>query len=218
MKTVCLIPARGNSKRIPHKNLKRLNGKPLLIHAIEKAKKASCIDEVWVSTEDSQIAAVSKTQGAKEIMRPAKLASDTATTESVMMHFAEHVDFDYIFLYECTFPLTTADDFDESIRKYFNGDYDSMISLKRTTDFVWEVKENELTWPLSYELGKSPRTQDYKGLYMERGGMYITSRKALLKTGCRVSGKIGSYIINNEGIEIDTPEDFKLVGALLGDQ
>jgi len=215
MKTVCLIPARGGSKRIPKKNVKELQGIPLVAHSINKAKKIKLIDEVWVSTEDKEIAEISKKYGAMVIERPKELALDTARTESVMVHFAKNVDFDNILLFECTYPLTTADDLNQLIIKYSKSIWDSALSLKKTTDYVWKINTDETAEPVSYKLGHNLRTQDYEGLYIESGGLYITSKKALLKSKCCVSGKIGYYVLPHPSFEIDTLDDFKIVESLL---
>lgn len=215
MKTVCLIPARGGSRRIPKKNIKELHGKPLVAHSIEKARKTELIDETWVSTEDKEIAKISKKYGAIVIERPKDLAVDTARTESAMIHFAENVDFDNILLFECTYPLTTVDDLDELLNKYFNNKWDSILSLKKTTDYIWKINKDETAEPVSYKLGHNLRTQDYEGLYIESGGLYITSKKALLKSKCCVSGKIGYYVLPHPSFEMDTLDDFKIVESLL---
>lgn len=215
MKTVCLIPARGGSKRIPKKNIKELQGTPLVAHSINKAKKAELIDVVWVSTEDEEIAKISKKYGAMVIERPKELATDTARARDVMIHFAKNVDFDNILLFECTYPLTTIDDLNQLIIKYFKNMWDSALSLKKTMDYIWKINKDGTAEPVSYKLGHNLRTQDYEGLYIESGGLYITSRKALLKSECCVSGKIGYYVLPHPSFEIDTLDDFKIVESLL---
>lgn len=215
MKTVCLIPARGGSKRIPNKNIVLLKNKPLLGSAIEKAKKVKEIEEVWVSTESKKIKEVALQYGAKIIDRPEELASDTAKSESVMLHFANQLDFDNLLLFECVYPLTTVEDIDQLINKYNSGNWDSILSLKRTTYYIWKINNDGTTYPSSYKLGYNLRTQDYEGLYIESGGLYLTSKKALLKSKCYVSGKIGYYILPHPSFQIDTWDDFKIVEALL---
>ncbi len=215
MKTVCLIPARGGSRRIPKKNIIELHGKPLVGHTIEKARKAKLIDETWVSTENKEIAGISKKYGAMVIDRPKHLATDTARTEHVMIHFAENVDFDNILLFECTYPLTTTEDINKLISKYFTNKLDSILSLKKTTDYIWKINKDETTEPISYKLGHNLRTQDYEGLYIESGGLYLISKKALLKSKCYVSGKIGYYVLPHPSFEIDTWDDLKIVKTLM---
>jgi CMP-N,N'-diacetyllegionaminic acid synthase len=81
---IAIIPARGGSKRVPSKNLLPLAGRPLLAHSIEAALAAENVSDVYVSTEDEQIAEVARSHGAQVVMRPAEIASDTATSESAL--------------------------------------------------------------------------------------------------------------------------------------
>ena len=87
-----IIPARGGSKGIPGKNIKNFEGKPLIIHSIEYARDSKLINEIYVSTDDDQIAHISKTAGAKIIKRPAELATDTSSTESAIEHALNNID------------------------------------------------------------------------------------------------------------------------------
>lgn len=216
MKIVCLIPARGGSKRLPNKNIKKLNGKPLIAHAIEKTNKVEIIDEVWVSTDDEKIKHISEKYGAKVLMRPLELAQDTSDISDVMIHFAKNIDFEYIVLFECTYPLTTVDDLNNMLLKFFNEEYDSMLLLEKTNYFVWEVNEKKGTAKsVSYDLNNQPRTQNYNGLYTENGGLYITSKKLLLRSKQKISGKIGYYPIDHKCIDIDTEFDFWLAEQIL---
>ena len=86
MTTVAIIPARGGSKGVPRKNVLELAGKPLIAHSIEDALEAQAVDEVYVSTDDEEIAQVSRAYGAKIIERPDDLAGDTASSEVALIH------------------------------------------------------------------------------------------------------------------------------------
>lgn len=84
---LAVIPARGGSKRIPRKNIKEFHGQPMIAWSIQAALNSGCIDEVWVSTDDDEIAAIAQSYGAKiPFIRPANLADDFATTADVMQH------------------------------------------------------------------------------------------------------------------------------------
>jgi len=85
--TLCIIPARGGSKRIPRKNIKPFNGKPMIAYSIEAALESGCFARVAVSTDDEEIAAVARQYGAETpFVRPPELADDFATTGAVMRH------------------------------------------------------------------------------------------------------------------------------------
>ena len=92
MSFIALIPARGNSDGLPRKNLLALAGKPLIVHTIKHALAARNVSEVFVSTEDDEIAAVSKAAGAEVISRPLELASDTASSESALLHALAYLE------------------------------------------------------------------------------------------------------------------------------
>ncbi len=103
-KIVSIIPARGGSKRIPKKNLIKINGKPLIYYMI-KASLESKVDETWVSSEDDEILRVAKKYGAKIIKRPEELATDTSSSESVLLHFADNCSFDILVFLDTYFSI-----------------------------------------------------------------------------------------------------------------
>ncbi len=93
---LAVIPARGGSKRIPRKNIKEFHGKPMIAWSIQAALNSSCIDEVWVSTDDEEIAAIAQTYGAKvPFIRPAHLSDDFSTTADVMQHAVQEYQIQY---------------------------------------------------------------------------------------------------------------------------
>ena len=204
-KVVCLIPVRGGSKRFPGKN------KLLLPEAIRKAKKCLFIDEVWVSTEDAELSDIAKREGAKVLKRPEILASDEATTEDVMMHFSYNVDYDDIFLFECTHPLTTKEEVTSFVKEYllstrvFKYSY---ISVKRKKEFVWK-EEGSYIYP-PYNIGKSPRTQDFEGILIEAGGMYMTNRESFMSSFARVSHPIKYFEVSEYNTDVDRELDYKI--------
>ena len=105
-----IIPARGGSKRLPGKNIKLLNGKPLIVHSIEFAVNSKMIDKLIVSTDSFEIADVARKYGAEVMMRPAELASDTAKTAPVMVHVVNELEKqgytpDVIILLQATCPV-----------------------------------------------------------------------------------------------------------------
>lgn len=119
-KFLAVIPARGGSKRLPRKNIKPLAGKPLIAWTLEAAKHSHYLDEVIVSTEDQEIARVTKAFSASVLDRPTELATDEATTFSVLQHAIEHYRtagqvFDYIVLLQPTSPLRQSEDIDGAI-------------------------------------------------------------------------------------------------------
>ena len=214
MKIAVLIPARGGSKRIPKKNIKKLLDNPLIYYPINSAKNSSA-HEVWVSTENETISFWATLCKANVLKRPTNLSLDNTPTESVMKHFLSNVTCDIIILLEATHPSITAKDIDCALCKFLTSDYDSLATLSKKNLFVWKTKKG-LAKPINYDINERPKMQDFKGLLVE-SGMWITTRKAFEKSNNRLSGKIGYYVLDHPDIDIDDPIDFKIAEVLLNE-
>ena len=217
-KIVAIIPARSSSKRIPKKNIRLLAGKPLIAYSIEAAKNSKYIQAVFVSTEDKKIAKIAKDYGAKVIWRPKELATDTASSDSVLLHFAENVDFDMLVFLQCTSPLTTSKDINGALEMFLSQNYDSVLSVCEDRGgffcggFLWS-KESK---PINYDYRNRPRSQELEKVYRENGAIYIMKKKGLVKYKNRLHGKIGLYVMPKErSYEIDDPEDFEFIEKLI---
>jgi N-acylneuraminate cytidylyltransferase len=221
LKIIAIIPARGGSKGIPRKNIKLLAGKPLIAYSIEAGLKSKYIDRIIVSTEDEEIAEISKKYGAEVIERPMGLATDTAPTEPVLEHVVkwlkEHAEYepDIVVLLQPTSPLRNSEHIDEALDIFLNGDYDSLLSVCHSSVFVWKMRENG-AYPMNYDFKNRPRRQDKEPEYKENGAIYITKYKILMENYNRLGGKIGLYIMPEEySIEIDTEFDFYLCEQII---
>lgn len=220
MNFLSLIPARGGSKGIPNKNIKFLDGKPLIYYSIEVAKKAKLVNRVVVSTDSKEISAVAKKYGAEVIDRPAELASDESPTELTMIHAVVELEKsgykpDYIVLLQPTSPLRYLDDIDNSINKILKDKADSLLSVQFNKHFLWKDVKGRFT-PVNYDILDRPRRQKRNLEFLENGSIYITSFDILMKTKNRLGGRKGYYIMNEESsIEIDSEFDFWLAGMIL---
>ena len=196
-----VIPARGGSKGIPRKNVKQINGKPLIVWTIEAAKESKMLDSYVVSTEDEEIAATSREYGVDVIERPPELATDEATTLSVLQHAVEKIPCDSIVLLQATSPIRRGGLIDECIREFLDNEYDSLA-----TGFTCKC----------VEYGKNNlRRQDVQGFFYDDGNVYVI-KADLVRSGERYGNKIGKKIISRwENIEIDDEFDFWLVERIL---
>ena len=217
-KIVSVIPARGGSKGIPRKNIKLLAGKPLIAYTIEQALRSQYIDEVYVSTEDSTINKISEKFGAMVIKRPAELASDNISSDSVLLHFAKNIDFDILVFLQCTSPLTLFFDMDNAIKLLIDKKYNSVLSVCEDHGgflcggFLWDRNGNSI----NYDYRNRPRRQDIENVYRENGAIYVTTKKDLLMSKNRLNGRIGLYIMPRiRSFEIDDKEDFKLMEKII---
>lgn len=211
---VALIPLREGSKSIPLKNIKPLNGKPLCYWALKACCEASGIDKVFVSTESAKIKAIVLSLGldVEVVDRPDALAKDDSSTEDVMLHFAKEKMFDVLCTVQATSPLIRSQDIDSAIRTFQSNRLDSLLTAVRLKRFFW----SDGGVPLNYDPVSRPRRQEFAGTLMENGAFYLTSRRILEETKCRLGGKIGTYEMDPDTeIEIDEPDDWTAVEALL---
>lgn len=223
-KTVAFIPVRGGSKSIPLKNIKELCGKPLVYWTAKAACESENIDDVYIATDSAEIRnavenfCISGQDSFAKIHiidRAEENASDTATTEAVMLEFAEKYDFENIILVQATSPLIRAVDIDEGFSVFMEPETDSVISLVQQKRFLWTVNGDEVK-AANYDPYNRPRRQDFDPYLMENGAFYITSKEALLKSRNRISGHIRASIMPEEtAIEIDEPNDFLIVEKIL---
>lgn len=212
---VALIPVRGGSKSIPLKNIQKIAGKPLVYWAAKAASQCSSIDKVYVAT-DSEI--IKETvdgfhlSKVETIGRGEETASDTASTESVMVEFAKKYEFENIVLIQATSPLLNASDLEGGFGLFKTADTDSVLSVVRQKRFHWAVDDNGIASPTNYDFFHRPRRQEFDGYLVENGAFYITGRSALLKTENRVSGNIRAYEMDESTyFEIDEPSDWIII-------
>ncbi len=210
MKYVALIPLRGGSKSIPWKNIRDFAGQPLCAWVIKAACNCPEIQEVWVSTDSDKIKKVVNQLKlpVKVIDRSMELATDDASTESVMCSFAEdHPVFDVLITIQATSPLLTSIALSDAIAQFEQEGADSLLTATRIKRFFW----NDNGQPLNYDPKKRPMRQQWGGTFMENGAFYMT-RKSLLQTSkMRLGGEISIYDMSNlcgSDVEIDEPEDW----------
>ena len=212
MKIVSLITARGGSKGLPYKNIKHINGKPLVSYSITESLKSD-VDETWVSTEDDKIKEVSLWYGAQVIDRPKHLANDIIMPDDSIVHFAENVDFDWVVFMHPTSPLIKYEYINNGLNLMRTGKYDSVFS---GTLEHWIPRWNMNLKPVDWNIYDRPRRQDKPNTYIENGMFYITKRENLLSSKLRYSGKIGVVEIPlMHSFQVDSQDDFNLIEKLI---
>lgn len=218
MKTIAFIPVRGGSKSIPLKNIKPFCGKPLVCWNIEALEGCDLIDEIIVATDSDKIEKTVLAQSYKKTKiyrRSAENACDTASTESVMLEYINYAHLpqeDIFMLVQATSPLTETQHFTEALGIYQKGIYDSMLTCVRNYRFFW----NEDGTSKNYDYMNRPRRQNFKGELMENGAFYINTVSNILKSGNRLSGKIGIYEMPEyTATEIDEPDDWIILENLM---
>lgn len=223
---VAFIPVRGGSKSIPLKNIKNIFGKPLVFWTIRAACGCSNIDKVFVATDSDKIRTVVDEIKSEEqiagygkievIGRSPESASDTASTESAMLEFAEANAFDNIVLVQATSPLLQSEDLVRGFAVFNEEETDSVLSVVRQKRFNWKVDVNGIASPVNYDVYHRPRRQEFDGYLVENGAFYITSKANLLKSKNRVSGNIKAVEMCEESFfEIDEPSDWVVIESLM---
>jgi N-acylneuraminate cytidylyltransferase len=209
-KIVSLILARGGSKGIPYKNIISLNNEPLLSYTI-KALLYSKANNIYVSTDCDKIASVAQQYQTKIIIRPINISGDHAKSEEALLHFAENIDFDILVFIQPTSPLLLSEDINKGLEMILN--YDSVFSAYKEH---WIPRWNIDGTPDNWDIHNRPMRQDMSTKYVENGALYITTKKALLESKCRYSGKIGILEMPlYRSFQIDTYDDLELIKKLL---
>jgi len=201
-----VTPARGGSKGIPQKNIRNICGKPLIGWTIESALESRLIDEYIVSTDDPEIASVTREYGADVLQRPHNLATDEATTISVLNHVLDYYDPEIIVLLQCTSPVRYTGLIDECINKYIAKCADSLA-----TGFMCDLFE----WG-SY----SARRQELISFFHDDGNVYVLNPEDIRHGRMWGESCIFHVIDRKYSFEIDDEFDFwineKILDELMG--
>ena len=222
---VAFIPVRGGSKSIPLKNIKEIHGRPLVYWTVAAACDCRSIDKVYVATDSKEIRLCVEKFCSEDykrfgkvsvVDRSAESASDTASTELAMIEFAKAHRFDNIVLIQATSPMLTGADLDNGFNAFSVKDTDSVLSVVPQKRFIWTLDNEGNATAQNYDVNNRPRRQDFEEYYVENGAFYITSRKDLLATGCRLSGNIRISLMSEDTYyEIDEPSDWTVTQALM---
>jgi CMP-N-acetylneuraminic acid synthetase len=215
---VAFIPVRGGSKSIPFKNIKVINGKPLVAWVLEAANSCQDIDHIVVSTDSEKIRKVIKAFNFEKVQiidRSVEVSTDEASTEAVIMEFANYYNFENIVLIQATSPLLNHNDISKGIDLIKKDYVDSVLSVVRQKRFIWKDDGNG-AFPINYDIYNRPRRQEFEGFLVENGAFYITTRYNLIKSGNRLSGHIETVEMKEETYyEIDEPNDWTIVEKLM---
>ena len=209
MKNIAIIPARGGSKRLPQKNIKLLDGFPLLSFSILFAQANSeIIDEIYVSTDDEDIKNIALKYGAKVIDRPKDLSGDLEPTVSALKHVLQSIDseVDNVVLLQATNPIRPKNLLKEAFEIYQKENSNSLFTVSRNHKKFGKITDQKFI-PYNYKIGQ--RSQDIEPLYFENGLLYIT-KASLIHEDIIISEDAFPFEIDHifASVDIDTQEDF----------
>lgn len=218
---IIVIPARGGSKRLPHKNIHPLKGKPLLAYTLEAIAATALDIPTYVSTDDERIAAVARAYpGVEVIMRPDEIASDTASTESVLLHVLDVLAEkgqapQWLMTLPPTSPFRTA----TTIRSFAEAvtgcadHIDCLMSVTENRGDFWRMGPDGRMDRLFSDAPR--RQQDRTPLFEENSAVYVSRTRALRDTGLILGRAVrGIPIPALEGFDINNPEDMRLAECL----
>lgn len=214
---LCVIPARGGSKRIPRKNIKLFYGKPMIAWSIEAARQSGCFDQIIVSTDDAEIAEVACKHGAQApFVRPAALADDHTGTTAVIAHAIEwfgeqgQIPEQVCCLY-ATAPFASAADLQTGLQTLLDTDCDYAFSVTsyafpiQRAIRITEAKRVEMFDPTQF----STRSQDLEEAYHDAGQFYWGKVQAWLQQRIIFGLKSAPVILPKHRVQdIDSPEDW----------
>jgi CMP-N,N'-diacetyllegionaminic acid synthase len=221
-KALCVIPAKGNSRRLPKKNIKLLAGKPLVVWTIEAAQKAKRVTDYLVSSDDPEIIEIAKKYGAPApFVRPAELATDTVRNIEVVRHaleFMEHerqMTYDIIINLQPTSPVRDPDHIDQAVEMLWASDLDSLVSIKgpyKKRDPVLKAIRNGV---LEDYCPVEDRT-DAEPAYMYNAALYAVKRDYFVKHNKLISPRQVPLIMDTiYSVDVDTEADFLVAETYL---
>ena len=214
---ICVIPARGGSKRIPRKNIKAFNGRPIIAYSIKAALESNCFDHVIVSTDDNEIAEAAKKYGAKvPFIRPAELSNDYAGTIPVIKHSIEWLEghnnpIDNVCCLYATAPFIQSQTISKAFQQLLESKADYCFSV---TSFAFPIQRSlRITQDdkvgMFYPENFNVRSQDLEESYHDAGQFYWGKAQAFKDELPIFSEAASPYILPRYLVQdIDTTEDW----------
>lgn len=219
MANIAIIPARGGSKRLPGKNIRKLGDKPLIAWTIEAAIASECFDMVLVTTDDQEIASISRSFDASvPFLRPSTLSGDTATSDAVVQHAVEwleensNIQIETVTLLQPTSPFRDAKHIRACFKLLEDKNAEGIVSVV-ASDTRCELCN---TLPVDHSLAgfidtRAKRTQDMQQIYELNGAIYLFRRPFVGALGELYASKSKAYayvMSSDDSVDIDTPRDF----------
>lgn len=210
-KIIAFIPARIGSKRVPHKNLLSVSGKPLFMYSVDCAKKSSMIDDIFVSSDSEEILEIARKNGCiVNDLRPKKLSDDKARIVDAIIYELSLLKqkYDAIVLLQPTFPLRPENIVDEALIKYFEKET-SLITVTKSTIVPEFIRYVDNEGNLCKILNKSSdiRTQDFNQYYKIAGSVYINNLNLINRSTILNENEIPFVIDEYYALDIDTQQD-----------
>jgi regulator of RNase E activity RraA/CMP-N-acetylneuraminic acid synthetase len=210
MKVVAIVPAKGSSERVDNKNARLLDGRPLVVHTLEKLLRCRLVDEVYLDTESEAIAALARHLPVRILTRSRFLASNGTDGHALFLNEVGHIDADIYVQALCTAPFVRPETVDRAIEVLTtSSQYDSVALVRHEKQYVWR------NGTPAYGLGRIPNSVDLPTTTLEAMSLYAVRRDAALATGRRFGERV--YLMEAapvEAIDVNTPADFELASYI----
>jgi CMP-N,N'-diacetyllegionaminic acid synthase len=214
MKIVSVILARGGSKGIPNKNIKNLNGKPLIQYAIDASKLSMVGEETYVSSDSDTILEIAISLGAKTIKRPGNISGDLDKSELALIDFANRVDSDVIVFIQPTSPMIKSEDIDAGL--IILRDDITTNSVLSVYEEHWTPRWDQNRAPIGWDIYDRPMRQEVENNYVENGAFYISRTNLIKKNRLRYSPPFEYVVMKQENsFQVDTLDDLTLISKIL---
>lgn len=221
---LAIIPARSGSKGLKHKNIKQLNGKPMIAYTIEAAIKSDIFDDVVVSTDSKRYADIAKQFGAKiPFMRPKQLATDMATTEEVIVYTLNKLkelgrEYDYFMILQPTSPLRQPEDIICSVKLLLEKDGKSVVSICESEHSPLYMNTIDKSLSLDRFISKKVKTrrQELPKYYRLNGAIYLSDVDYYLEYRDLYGRKSYAYVMDKiNSIDVDDEFDFLVAESVM---
>lgn len=217
---VAILLARGGSKGIPGKNLRRVGGLSLVARSVLAVRSAQRVADIYVSTDDPDIAAEGRKFGAQIIDRPAPLAGDTATSETGWLHALDEIrrnrpSVTNLVLLQCTSPFTTGAEIDAALDKMEAHGASCAVSVVADHGFLWRIGADGYGFGVNHNHeGQRLRRQDMPETFRESGAFYCVKVADFARTGLRFCGPVVLCPVKHPPVEIDSLDDLFICDAI----
>ena len=220
-RVIAIVPARGGSKGVPGKNLRRVGGRSLVERAVDACRAARLVEAVYVSTDDAEIAARAEAAGGKVIMRPVELSGDTASSESALLHALDQLSLvgdepEVLVFVQCTSPFIASDDLDRGVEMIIHDYADSVFSAVPSYDFLWRADDGfGLVTGQNHNPAVRQRRQERAPHFRETGAFYVMSAAGFKAARHRFFGRTAVVQVPElTAVDVDHLHDLTLAGAL----
>ncbi len=227
-KILCVLQVRGGSKGVPKKNIRKVNGKPLMNWTIESAKKSGIFESIWVSSDSDEILEGGRKADVNTMKRPDELSGDEVLSVDSLYWAVEQIEelkqnkYDYVVELPVVCPLRNETHIKEAVEKLITTGADSVISVTQMTDKhpvrMKRITDDDLIEDFcsEYPEGDAGRRQDLEPCYIRNGGIYSMKRNTLMNEKTR-HGKVSRpYVMEDKySVNIDNEMDLKLTEIML---